>query len=99
MAWTDEMTKPQAGALHGLLKWTVNDSMLKECVKYATENFNRKQASDELARIRDLYISHKLNKSNCFDSTNWDGFWGKTTLEVEEEKERQEALAKLRRVI
>ena len=74
MAWSDEPTDAQLGALCRLLKWRVSNDLLSEALEYLRYCKTRREVSYELRRVRDLYIKRKLDKNNIFDSEIWDDF-------------------------
>ena len=83
MAWSDKPTEKQLGAWYNLAKWVIPADVRCAALAWAKDSITRKQMGEELGRLRDLYIEHKLVKYNCFDSLVWDGFPGKKTYEDE----------------
>lgn len=77
MAWTDGATQAQIGAWANLVKWSLPDVLVNEGCKFIENKLTRKQISEELGRIRELYIAHKLDEKSCFNSTVWDEFKAK----------------------
>ena len=76
MAWEDKPTDNQIRALVNFLGWhaNVSDNKNMEVMKWVEGHATRKQVSDELGRLRDLYIAGKLNEKNAFESPIYDGF-------------------------
>ena len=72
MAWTDKPTEAQLGALFSLMRWKVPSEKLTTAIDYLRDNKTRKEVSDELTRVRNLYVSHKLTADNCFASKIWE---------------------------
>lgn len=97
MAWSDGPTKAQVNALWRLMQWALlpND-VLNEAVTWLEKRVDRKQMSEELGRIRSLYIDRKLDKISCFDSPIWDGFEHKDRYKREAEEARREILRKIK---
>ena len=81
MAWTDEPTKAQINAIYGLIRWKMPMSKLNKAIAYL-ENKSRREVSDELARLRHLYITHSLNRDNCFDGKIWEDFRSENDSDV-----------------
>ena len=74
MAWSDEPTQAQLSGVYRLIEWTVPKETILEALEYLEEKATRREVSDEMGRLRSLYIDHKLDKSNVFASEIWEGF-------------------------
>ena len=74
MAWSDEPTQAQLSGVYRLIEWTVPKDTLLAAVDYLEKTATRREVSDEMGRLRNLYIDHKLDKSNVFASDIWEGF-------------------------
>lgn len=74
MAWSDEPTDAQIGALYHLIRWKMPNAEAIKALDWLKENATRRDVSYELKRVRELYIGHKLTKEDCFDSEIWEGF-------------------------
>lgn len=74
MAWTDEPTNAQLSALYNMIKWKANGDSATRAIQWLAERATRREVSDELKRIKDLYQEHALNASNCFVGEIWEGF-------------------------
>ena len=96
MAWTDAPTMGQLTAWRRLVMWALPNDMEMLATQWIKEHKNRKELSDELGRARDLYIAHKLNKYNCFDSPFWDGFEHKDKYKIEAQAEVDAVWDKIR---
>ena len=94
MAWTDEPTRAQTGALWNLLQGVLPKDVETEALSGIEKRIDRRQMSDELGRIRALYIDHKLDKISCFNSSIWDGFEYKDRYKKEKEEARREMMKK-----
>ena len=69
MAWSDKPTPAQLGALANMIQWKLTVAECDKTIVYLRENSTRKELSDELKRVRDLYIERKLSRDNVFAST------------------------------
>ena len=98
MAWTDKPTDGQIGAWANLTQWVLPLDVQKLAAKWLREKADRKQASEEVGRVRELYIDRKLDKRKCFDNEVWDGFGPKEKYEREEEEIRRKVLEKFKNV-
>ena len=74
MAWSDEPTSAQLAAIGNLIRWTVPSNIETLALDYLEITQTRREVSDEMKRLRELYINHKLSKDNVFSSPIWDGF-------------------------
>lgn len=74
MAWSDEPTMNQLGAVKRLIEFKVSNDTLTKALKHLENTATRREVSNELGRLRSLYIDRKLDKSNVFDSEVWEGF-------------------------
>lgn len=76
MSWDDKPTDNQLYAIHNFLDHhtTMPRKKALAAIDYLREYATRREASNELGRLRDLYIDRKLNRDNCFDSAIWEGF-------------------------
>lgn len=68
MAWSDKPTPAQLGALANMIQWKLTVTECDKAIVYLRENSTRKELSDELKRVRDLYIERKLSRDNVFAS-------------------------------
>ena len=71
MSWLDKPTKNQISALHHMIQWEVPTAELHDAMEWLENNANRKQVSDELGRIKELKITKRLNRNECFNSPVW----------------------------
>lgn len=74
MAWTDEPSDKQIGALLNLARWQINRDEVKDIVDYLKTNATKRDLSAELGRIRDLKIERKLNRDRLFEGKLWTNF-------------------------
>lgn len=75
MVWSDEPTPRQIGAIGRLVQWVVpTNQVLVNALDYLELTATRREVSEELKRLRELYIDKKLTKDNMFDSPIWEGF-------------------------
>ena len=74
MAWSDEPTMAQLGAVKRLIEFKVPKETLTNALQYLENTATRREVSNELGRLRSLYIDRKLDKSNVFDGKVWEGF-------------------------
>ena len=75
MGWNDKPTKTQINALHHLAYWGLPTTELRDALHWLENNGTRKQASDELGRIRELHIKKSLNRDKFFESPVWEGYF------------------------
>lgn len=68
MAWSDKPTPAQLEALANMIQWKLTVAECDKTIVYLRENSTRKELSDELKRVRDLYIERKLSRDNVFAS-------------------------------
>ena len=68
MAWNDKPTPAQLGALANMIQWKLTVAECDKTIVYLRENSTRKELSDELKRVRDLYIERKLSRDNVWAS-------------------------------
>ena len=68
MAWSDKPTPAQLGALANMIQWKLTVAECDKTIVYLRENSTRKELSDELKRVRDLYIERKLSRDNVWAS-------------------------------
>jgi len=95
MAWSDAPSEGQMGAWWRLTKWALPDNVQTAALEWLEKKLDRKAMSDELSRVRSLYIGHKLDKNSCFDSLVWDGFEYKDKYKREGEELRREVMRKM----
>ena len=76
MAWSDEPTPSQLGAVKRLTEGVIPNDKIVQALKHLENTATRREVSDELGRLRCLYIDRKLDKSTVYDSEIWDGFKG-----------------------
>lgn len=74
MAWSDEPTNAQLSSLYNMIKWKANGDSATRAIQWLAEKATRREVSDELKRVRELYQEHALNTSNCFTGEIWEGF-------------------------
>ena len=74
MAWSDKPTPAQLGAFANLIKWKTSQKEEDAMVEHLEKTADRKQMSDELSRVRTLYLAHSLNRENLIASEIWEGF-------------------------
>ena len=74
MSWSDEPTPAQLAAVQRLMEGTVPNNKIVLALVHLENTATRREVSDELGRLRSLYIDRKLAKENAFDSEIWEGF-------------------------
>ena len=74
MAWSDEPTETQIGALFNFIQWKLPRDEAVHAVKWLQENSTRRDVSYELKRVRELFTQRKLTKESCFESDIWEGY-------------------------
>lgn len=76
MSWEDKPTDNQLNAIFNFIEWHahVPRKKAKAAIDYLREHATRRQASDELGRLRNLYIDRKLNRDNCLTTEVWKDF-------------------------
>lgn len=86
MAWSDEPTDSQIGTLYRWISWHMSTPEARHAIKWLKNNATRKEVSDEIKRVHDLYYSRKLDKDSCFDSEVWEGYEYDGDMEMPEPK-------------
>lgn len=80
MAWSDEPTMAQLGAVKRLIEGTIPNETIVKALHHLENTATRREVSDELGRLRCLYIDRKLDKENAFEGDIWGGFgYGSST--------------------
>ena len=74
MAWSDEPTYAQIQTVYRWIEWHMSTQEARNAIKWLKEHATRKEVSDEIKRLHDLYYSHKLDKAGCTSSSVWDGY-------------------------
>lgn len=81
MAWDDKPTKGQVNALWHMMEWSdIPTAELHDALHWMEENATRRQASDELGRVRDMKIEHhRLTRDEFFKGDIWRGYFDSKT--------------------
>lgn len=74
MVWDDKPTDRQLSAVQRLVRWVASIETETKMTDWLKATATRKQVSEELGRLRKLYIDRKLDKTSMFESPIWDGF-------------------------
>lgn len=74
MTWSDEPTNAQLSSLYNMIKWKATGDSATRAIQWLAERATRREVSDELKRVRELYAKHALNATNCFVGEIWEGF-------------------------
>lgn len=74
MAWSDEPTDAQLNAFYKLIHWEVPNNIAQKATLWLAEMATRREVSDELKRVKELAVTHKLSALNCFEGEIWEGF-------------------------
>ena len=74
MAWSDEPTYSQVETIYRWIEWHMSNQEARDAVSWLKEHATRKEVSDEIKRLHDLYYTHKLSKADCFNSEIWEGY-------------------------
>lgn len=85
MAWTDKPTKSQLTAWCSLVRFSMSESLKDAGLEYISKT-DRKTLSDELNRVRELYIHHELDSFSAFDAPCWNDFKNDELEAICEEK-------------
>lgn len=99
MAWSDSPSEGQMGAWWRLTKWALPDNVQTLAMDWLEKHADRKQMSDELARVRGLYIKRNLDEKSCFDSSIWIGFDYRQKLQDDAESNDDAIMQRLRKLI
>jgi len=86
MAWSDEPTDSQMGTLYRWISWHMSTPEARDAVHWLKEHATRKEVSDEIKRVHDLYYGRKLDKDACFDSSIWADYEYSGEVEMPEPK-------------
>lgn len=71
MSWLDKPTKAQINILWHWYRWKMPTAEAKDALDWLEQNATRKQVSDEMTRVRELYKSHSLSREDCFNAPIW----------------------------
>lgn len=74
MTWSDIPTNAQLSAIYHMIKWKVPKDTATGAIQWLAEKATRRDVSYEMKRIRELYLKHALDASNCFVGDIWEGF-------------------------
>ena len=74
MAWSDEPTYAQIQTVYRWIEWHMPTQEARNATHWLKEHATRKEVSDEIKRLHDLYYGHKLNKAECFNASVWEGY-------------------------
>lgn len=74
MAWSDEPTYAQIQTLYRWIERHMSNDEASKATHWLKEHATRKEVSDEIKRVHDLYYGHKLNKEECFNSNVWSDY-------------------------
>ena len=75
MGWGDKPTESQLNALFHMIRWEMPTAEAQDAVAWFGKNATRKQASEELGRIRQLKMDRQLNREECFRSDAWSDYF------------------------
>lgn len=68
MASESRPTPAQLGALSNMIRWKLTDAECKKTIKHLENHSTRGEMSEELKRVRQLYVSRKLVRDNVWAS-------------------------------
>jgi hypothetical protein len=71
MAWTDKPSEKQINALLNMIRWEINRNEIKDIEEYLKKNTTRREVSDELGRLRDMIVNHRLTRDTAFAGELW----------------------------
>lgn len=71
MGWEDKPSEAQVNALWYWFKWEMPTEEANDALKWFEKNATRREAFDEVKRVRELNLSRKLNREACFNSEVW----------------------------
>jgi len=74
MAWTDKPSDAQMNMLWYWGKWNISNDRLRPALKWLEQNATKKEVSEEMSRVRELYKKHRLDKETFFDSPVWSDY-------------------------
>ena len=87
MGWLDLPTKSQINVLYGWFRWKMPTAEAKDALDWLEKNATRRQVSEEMSRVRKLYIANNLTREDCFSSPVWKDYFN-TKVKEEEKNER-----------
>lgn len=67
-------TEAQIGVLFRWFTWQMPREKACAAMKYLQDNATRKEVSEEISRVHDLYHSRKLDEERCFETPIWKEF-------------------------
>lgn len=74
MAWTDEPSDSQIGAVLHMMRWEIREDEKAGIVAYLKSQCTRKDVSTELGRLRELMLTRKLNRDTAFEGELWNNY-------------------------
>lgn len=75
MAWQDKPTEAQLSALFFWLRRQMPGVEASAAISWLRDNATRHQVSDEMKRVRELFVSHALDRDKCFEGDIWSGYF------------------------
>ena len=71
MAWLDNPTEAQLNALFFWLRRQMSSVEASAAISWLRDNATRRQVSDEMKRVRELFVNHTLDRDKCFEGDIW----------------------------
>lgn len=81
MGWLDRPTEAQISVLWHWFRWKMPTAEAKDALDWLEKNANRKQVSEEMKRIRELYLNNSLTREDCFKGEIWQEYFNAKTNE------------------
>lgn len=75
MSWIDKPTKAQLNAIWHWFNWEMTGAEARDALNWLEKNATRKQVSEELGRLKELSLEHKLNREECFRGEVWQDYF------------------------
>ena len=66
-----EPTDNQLNTLYGWIRWQMPTAEAQHAIKWLGNNATRREVSNEIKRIGELYHNHRLNRELCFKGSVW----------------------------
>lgn len=74
MAWSDEPTEAQLNTIYRFIRWEMPNAEAIKAVNWLEERATRREVSDEIKRLKELYETRRLSFESCFESEIWEGY-------------------------
>lgn len=67
-------TDAQLGLLYKWFSWEMSTPKAQDAIKWLGKHSTKREVSNEIKRVGDLWHGHELNEELCFDSPVWNDY-------------------------